>query len=111
MDTVPWLSLLLFIRWRRDPCCARPTAQRPVEEDRSNVSLATFGVSLVVFAKFEVGNAGFQLVERLTWVPAGGSTTYLGVDGSSLLLVVLTALLFPICFMASGSVNKRVRST
>ena len=110
MDGIPWLSLLLFIPLAGTLLAAlAPRRDELLKRIGLIVSLATFGVSLVVFAKFEVSNAGFQLVERLTWVPGWGIDYYLGVDGISLLLVVLTALLFPICFLASGSVNSRVK--
>jgi NADH-quinone oxidoreductase subunit M len=70
---------------------------------------ATFVISLVVFARFETGEASFQLVERLDWVKGWGISYHLGIDGISLLLVMLTTLLFPICFLASGSVKTRVK--
>jgi len=110
MNGIPWLSLLLFIPLAGAILAAlAPRRDELLKRIGLIVSLATFGVSLVVFAKFEVSNAGFQLVERLTWVPDWGIDYYLGVDGISLLLVVLTALLFPICFLASTGVNKRVK--
>src|SRR5262249_45236425 len=39
------------------------------------------------------GNGGFQLVERAVWVRSVGAEWYLGVDGTSIPLVVLTAVL------------------
>ncbi len=73
------------------------------------VSGFTFLVSLVVFARFRSGNPSFQLVERVEWVKDWGIAYHLGIDGISLLLVMLTTFLFPICFLASGSINKRVK--
>ncbi len=73
------------------------------------VSGLTFLVSLVVLARFRTGDADFQLVERIDWVKDWGISYSLGVDGISLFLVLLTAFLFPICFLASGHVNKRVK--
>jgi NADH-quinone oxidoreductase subunit M len=72
-------------------------------------SLVTFGVSLIVFARFRLGEAGFQLVERVEWVKGWGISYHLGIDGISLFLVLLTTFLFPICFLASGGINKRVK--
>ncbi|MEX2394285.1 MAG: NADH-quinone oxidoreductase subunit M [Actinomycetota bacterium] len=73
------------------------------------VSLLTFAVALVVYFRFDPSNAGFQMVERLPWVRDWGISYSLGIDGISLLLVMLTALLFPICFLASGKIDTRVK--
>lgn len=50
-------------------------------------------ISLVAWARFEPA-AGFQLVERAAWIPSLGITYALGLDGLSLPLVALTAILF-----------------
>jgi NADH-quinone oxidoreductase subunit M len=73
------------------------------------VSSVTFVLSLVVLARFHTGVAGFQLRERITWVKDWGISYHLGIDGISLFLVLLTALLFPLCFIASRHVDKRVK--
>jgi NADH-quinone oxidoreductase subunit M len=52
----------------------------------------------------------FQLVERAAWIPAFGIDYYLGVDGISLLLVVLTGFLTPIALLSSWeSVERKVK--
>ena len=53
-------------------------------------------LSIVVLVGFDGGDAGFQLTERYTWIAEFGISWHVGVDGISLFLVVLTALLFPI---------------
>ncbi len=63
------------------------------------VSLATLGVASAALAAFKVGRAGFQLTSRHVWISAFGISWHLGIDGISLLLVMLTALLFPIAFV------------
>ena len=70
------------------------------------VSLAAFGTSLAMLARFDKADAGFQLVEKHQWIRAFGATYKIGVDGISLWLVVLTAFLFPICVIASWNVVK-----
>jgi NADH-quinone oxidoreductase subunit M len=57
-------------------------------------ALATAGVAGIVFARFPAGEAGFVFVERTTWIPTLGVEYHVGVDGISVLLVLLTALLF-----------------
>ena len=72
-------------------------------------TLLTFLISLVIWANFENGTANFQFVERRVWL--GGNIDYsMGVDGISMLFVVLTAFLMPICILASWrSITMRVR--
>jgi NADH-quinone oxidoreductase subunit M len=72
-------------------------------------TLFTLGVALWIWAHFDKGNAGFQFVEETAWL--GGSINYkMGVDGISMLFVVLTAFLMPLCVIASWeSVESRVK--
>jgi len=72
-------------------------------------TLFTLGVALWIWAHFDKGNPGFQFVEEAAWL--GGSINYkMGVDGISVLFVVLTAFLMPLCVIASWeSVESRVK--
>jgi NADH-quinone oxidoreductase subunit M len=72
-------------------------------------TLFTLGASVFLWASFEPGNAGFQFVEEMDWL--GGSIRYkMGVDGISMLFVVLTAFLMPLCILASWtSIETRVK--
>ena len=71
-------------------------------------TIATFVVSLAVWASFDNANPGFQLVEKLNWL-GGGISYHMGVDGISMLFVVLTAGLMPFCIAASWeSIETRV---
>jgi NADH-quinone oxidoreductase subunit M len=64
-------------------------------------SIAVFGVALAIWAGFDPASPEFQFVERRAWIPAFGIDYYVGVDGISLLLVVLTAFLTPIALLSS----------
>jgi NADH-quinone oxidoreductase subunit M len=72
-------------------------------------TLFTFGVSLWIWVHFDKANAGFQFVEEMEWL--GGAIKYkMGVDGISVLFVVLTAFLLPLCVIASWrSIEERVK--
>jgi NADH-quinone oxidoreductase subunit M len=59
-------------------------------------SLATATLALYLAVQFEKGEAGFQFTSRHEWIPDFGISYHLGVDGISLWLVVMTAVLFPI---------------
>jgi NADH-quinone oxidoreductase subunit M len=72
-------------------------------------TIATFVVSLFVWIGFDNSNPGFQMVEKVSWLGTGISY-HLGVDGISMLFVVLTAFLMPFCVLASWtSVQKRIK--
>ncbi len=72
-------------------------------------TLATLGLSLAIWAQFDAANPGFQFVVNVPWI--GDSIGYrVGVDGISVLFVVLSALLMPFCILASwDSIDQRVR--
>jgi NADH-quinone oxidoreductase subunit M len=65
------------------------------------ISVAGFAVTLAIWARFDTTSSEFQLVERMPWIPAFGIDYYVGVDGISLLLVVLTGFLTPIALLSS----------
>jgi NADH-quinone oxidoreductase subunit M len=70
------------------------------------VSVGALGTALAVLARFDKADAAFQMVERHAWIRAFGASYHLGVDGISLWLVVLTAFLFPVCVLASWTVER-----
>jgi NADH-quinone oxidoreductase subunit M len=73
-------------------------------------SLLVFAVSLLLWARFDGSSPEFQFVERVPWIPDFGIDYYVGVDGISLLLVVLTGFLTPIALLSSwGSVETKVK--
>ena len=60
--------------------------------------------------KFDTGEAGFQFVEETPWLPDYGVGYKMGVDGISVLFVLLSTLLTPICILASwDSITRSVR--
>ena len=62
--------------------------------------------AILVGSRHESSEGGLQLVQAVTWIPAVGADFLLGVDGLSLLLVLLTALLIPFALVA-GKVRDR----
>jgi NADH-quinone oxidoreductase subunit M len=70
-------------------------------------TLATFALSLVMLAGFDPNQAGFQFLEDAPWF--AGLHYRMGVDGISVLFVILTTFLMPICIIASWkSITSRV---
>jgi NADH-quinone oxidoreductase subunit M len=75
------------------------------------VSLGVFGVTLLLWARFDATSASFQFVERHAWIPAFGIDYSVGIDGISLFLVVLTGFLTPLALLSSWeSVHDRVKA-
>src|ERR1700733_10963871 len=73
-------------------------------------SLLVFVLSLVLWVKFDQSDAGFQFNERITWLPDYKVGYSMGVDGISILFVLLSTVLTPICILASWeAIHTRVR--
>jgi NADH-quinone oxidoreductase subunit M len=73
-------------------------------------SLLTFLISLGLFVNFKSNTAEFQFVERIPWITDFGIEYYVGVDGISLFLVLLTTFLSPLVLLSSwGDIHKRVK--
>src|SRR5262249_2787388 len=73
-------------------------------------SLVTFALSVLLWTNFDRGTAQFQFVEKMSWIPEFGIAYHMGVDGISMLFVLLSTLLTPICVLASwDAIRVRVR--
>ncbi len=73
-------------------------------------SLFTLAFGLFMFTRFDGGSSEFQFVENFTWFKNFGFTYHMGVDGISMLFVLLSVFLTPICIIASwDSIKTRVR--
>ena len=68
---------------------------------------ATFVISLFILTKFDPANTGFQMVEEREWML--GLTYKVGVDGISVLFVLLTTFLMPLVIAACWGVEHRVK--
>jgi NADH-quinone oxidoreductase subunit M len=65
------------------------------------VAVATFLLSLPMYVGFDGGSADFQFEESAAWIPTLGASYHLGVDGISLLLVLLTTFLTPLALASA----------
>jgi NADH-quinone oxidoreductase subunit M len=70
-------------------------------------TVITFVASLLMLGDFDPQNTGFQLVHEAEWVM--GLTYKLGVDGISILFVMLTTFMMPLVIYASWGVTTRVK--
>ncbi len=74
------------------------------------VSSAIFGLSLYLFSMFNPANPDYQFIEKMQWVKDFNIFYQVGVDGISILMVMLTAFIFPVTILGVwNSVNTRVK--
>ncbi len=62
---------------------------------------AAFVASLVMWATFNPSAAGLQFAQQIEWIPSIGISFYVGVDGVSILLIVLTTFIMPVAILSS----------
>ena len=74
-------------------------------------SVVTFVLSLIVLGQYDSGVAGLQLVDRFDWIPAWGIEYHMGVDGISILMVLLTTFIMMLAIPSSWSaITTQVRN-
>ncbi|WIV51716.1 NADH-quinone oxidoreductase subunit M [Marivivens sp. LCG002] len=83
------------------------SAQRNAKWVAMIATVATFLVSLFILAEFDPSNTGFQFVEERAWI--AGLTYKMGVDGISVLFVMLTTFLMPLVIWSAWNVETRVK--
>src|SRR5450759_1429752 len=74
------------------------------------VGLAGFLISLPLVSRFQLNHPGYQFEERAVWIPTLGANYHIGIDGISLLLIMLTTLMGFIAILASwNGIQDRVK--
>ena len=63
-------------------------------------SLATLAATVLLALNFEIDRPGFQFVESYSWIPALGINFQLGIDGISLILILLSTILVPVVLVS-----------
>jgi NADH-quinone oxidoreductase subunit M len=75
------------------------------------VSVLVFAETLLLWSRFNAATADFQFIERHDWIPQFGISYFIGVDGISLFLLVLTGFLTPLALLSSWeSVHRKTRA-
>ena len=96
-------AIVLLVFLKGDDAAARKNAKLLA----LFTTTATFLLSLFVLFGFDASNPGFQFVEEGAWL--GGLTYKMGVDGISVLFVMLTTVLMPVVILSCWEVNDRVK--
>ena len=75
------------------------------------VTILTFLASLPLFLAFQFGTRGMQFVEKTSWVPSLGIEYHMGVDGVSVLLILMTTLLSAVAVLSSfAAITDKVKT-
>lgn len=97
----PLLSVLIFGPLAAAIVAAFLRGERVLRWWTLVATLGLAGLSLPLYARFDVTTAAFQFGEHAPWIPWLNIHYTLGVDGLGLLLVLLTTLIMPLCVLAS----------
>ncbi len=102
---LPLVGVFLILLIRDDS----ESARRNIRYIALMTTIVTFLISLLIWVGFDSADPGFQMVEKTGWLDSGISY-HMGVDGISMLFVILTTFLMPLCILASWElVEKRVK--
>ncbi|MDH4199667.1 MAG: NADH-quinone oxidoreductase subunit M [Spirochaetia bacterium] len=112
INSMPLLSIIIFL-----PLLGIPVLALMPNKKGSMLHYAgtfftgiTFLFSLYLIPSFHGGISGFQLVEKLNWIKPIGATYFIGMDGISIYLVILTAFLtFIASLSAYTAIDTRVK--
>jgi len=102
MIAVPFLGIVI-LAFVRDETSIRRIA--------FSITMVVFSLSLILWRNFDSTLEGMQFVERVEWMTTFNIQYAVGVDGISILLVILTAFLCPLCILCSWTgIKTRVRA-
>jgi len=88
----------------------RATSDRTMKWIAFLWSLVPLALALILWVNYRPEAAGFQFEFKLPWFPQINSTYHVGVDGISVPMVLLTALLTPLALLISFNIKERVRA-
>ncbi|MDP9591740.1 MULTISPECIES: NADH-quinone oxidoreductase subunit M [Shinella] len=103
---LPLVGVALLLLTREDS----PYGRRNILNVALLTTVFTFVLSLFIWIGFDYSNPGFQMTEKHEWLGTGISY-HLGVDGISMLFVILSTFLMPFCVLASwNTIEKRLKA-
>ncbi len=106
-----FLSLIVFLPIVSALIVAILPRQNWIRPVAFALAVAQFIFSLFLLGKFDPSTPALQLVELMPWVPALGVSYFLGVDGISFWLILLTTFLLPVVILGSWTaIEKRAKA-
>ncbi|CAK01575.1 NADH-quinone oxidoreductase subunit M [Bartonella tribocorum] len=109
LSTVTFLPLVgvLLILFIKDDS---EVARHNIRNVAFFTTIFVFIISLIIWIGFDSTNPNFQMVEKFNWL-GNGISYHMGVDGISILFIVLSAFLLPFCILASWeNVKERLKA-
>jgi len=106
IEGLPFLSILIFAPLIAAAFATFLSDDRLVRWWALGMTTAVAIFSANLYIRFDSSTAVFQFVETHSWIPALKINYTLGIDGISLLLVLLTTLITPLCVLASWTYIK-----
>ena len=104
MPLVGALAIFLFVRGDE------AKTAKPARAIALIISLGCFLASLLLLKYFDPQHPGFQLTERIEWMPQFGIAYFCGVDGISIWFILASAFLTPVCILSAfGGITRRVK--
>jgi NADH-quinone oxidoreductase subunit M len=110
-SSIPLLSIIIFLPLAGGLILLALPGERLQKWWALLVSLVTFAVSCLLFVWWQAGEAGMQFVEQIPWAPQFNIQYFVGVDGLSLFLVLLTTFLTVLVLLFSWEgVEKQLKT-
>jgi NADH-quinone oxidoreductase subunit M len=111
VNSVPWLTILLIVPAAGAVLVALlpKTAGELAKRLTLAITVATFVLALLATIAYEPGEPGFQFAQKYTWIERFGVSYAVGVDGISLVLILLATLLVPVVVLASWHESEQGR--
>src|SRR5262252_8933543 len=103
------LTILIFVPLLGAAAVLLQSEERTIWSSAFIFSLIPLGLSFYLFVSFAPNQAGYQFVEQYQWIPQFGISYHVGVDGISLLLVLLTTILISLSLLYSGGGDIEMR--
>jgi len=89
--------------------CLPSSAHTLIKQTALAFTLPPLLLGINLFQSFDRSAEGFQYVVRAPWIASYNIDYFVGIDGISISMVLLTVLLCPICILASWGINKAVK--
>jgi len=92
---IPIVGLIIMLFLRED------TPGERIKWTALGTSLVTFAASILLWIGYNPELPGLQYVQKMDWIPSAGISYYVGVDGLSILLIILTTFIMPLSILSS----------
>lgn len=110
MSTFPWITVLTLVPLLGGITVLSLPADRPREARWAGLgfSFISLAIALGLWAAFDKNSGGLQFEKLHVWIPSLAVQYHVGMDGLSLLMVLLSAIVVPMAMLASSNIQEKV---